>query len=153
MGYIDEKLTEGEQAVYRTKLHPAVLMFPILATGLAVAYLLPTRIGPYVIVLPIIWLALELASSGVSEFAVTNKRVLMKRGYLPKRIMDTPLEKVEKIEVTHSALGKKVGYGTVIVRGTDGSSSSFSAMKHPLEFRDKVQEQVDRKKKEAKPTK
>ena len=139
--------------MYRTRLNPAALMVPILITGLAVAYLLPTAIGPYVIALPVIWLALEFANSGVSEFAVTNKRVLMKRGYLPKRIVDTPLEKVEKIDVTHSALGKKIGYGTVIVRGTDGSSNSFSAMKHPLEFGEKAQGQIDRKKKQTTPVK
>ena len=77
----------------------------------------------------------------------------MKRGYLPKRILDTPLEKVEGIQVTQSALGKKIGYGTIVVRGTDGSSSSFSALNHPLEFRDKVQEQIDRKKKPGTPAK
>jgi hypothetical protein len=153
MAYIDEKLMEGEQVVYRTKLHPAVIMFPILITGLAVAYLLPTKIGPFVIALPAIWLALELANHGVSQFGVTNKRVLMKRGYLPKRILDTPLEKVEKIEVTYSALGEKIGYGTMVVRGTDGSSTSFSAINHPQVFKEKVQEQIDRKKKLGTPAK
>ena len=153
MAYIDEKLMEGEQVVYRTKLHPAVIIFPVLIVGFALVVLLPTVFGPYVALLPAAWLAVELASHGVSEFGVTNKRVLMKRGYLPKRILDTPLEKVEGIQATQSALGKKIGYGTMIVRGTDGSSSSFSALKHPLEFRDKVQEQIDRKKKEGKPAK
>ena len=153
MGYIDEKLMEGEQVEYRTKLHPAVIIFPVLIVGIALVVLLPTVFGPYVALLPAAWLAVELANHGVSQFGVTNKRVLMKRGYLPKRILDTPLEKVEGIQVTQSALGKKIGYGTMIVRGTDGSNSSFSALKHPLEFRDKVQEQIDRKKKPGTPAK
>jgi len=153
MAYIDEKLMEGEQVLYRTKLHPAVIMFPILIVGIAIVVLLPTAIGPYLALLPAAWLAVELANHGVSEFGVTNKRVLMKRGYLPRKIMDTPLEKVEGIQVTQSALGKKIGYGTIVVRGTDGSSSSFSTLKHPLEFREKVQEQIDRKKKPGTPAK
>ena len=104
MGYIDEKLMEGEQVVYRTKLHPAVIIFPVLIVGIALVVLLPTVFGPYVALLPAAWLAVELANHGVSQFGVTNKRVLMKRGYLPKRILDTPLEKVERIQVTQSAL-------------------------------------------------
>jgi uncharacterized membrane protein YdbT with pleckstrin-like domain len=144
MGYIDGNLVDGEQVVFRTKLHAAVLMFPILITGLAVAYLLPTRIGLFVIALPACWLAVELANHGISEFGVTNKRVLMKRGYLPRKIMESPLAQVEGIQVTQSALGKKIGYGTVVVRGTDGSSTSFSSLNLPVAFRERVQEQLGR---------
>ena len=53
---------------------------------------------------------------------------------------------MQGIEVTQTALGKKIGYGTVIVRGTDGSRTAFSALNHPVEFRERVEEQMGRAK-------
>ena len=153
MEYIDGNLVDGEQVVFRTKLHAAVLVFPILAIGIAIAFFLPTVLGPYLALLPACWLAVALANHGISEFGVTNKRVLMKRGYLPRKIMEASLEQVEGMQVRQSALGKKIGYGTVVMRGTDGSSISFSEIHHPLEFRDTVQEQIDRRKKQGTPAK
>jgi uncharacterized membrane protein YdbT with pleckstrin-like domain len=148
MGYIDANLMEGEKLVYRTKLHPAVLMFPMLCIAIALVVVPPALFGPYVAFIPAVWLAVALANHGVSELGITNKRLLLKRGYLPKRVLDSPLEKIEGIKVTQSALSKKIGYGTVIVRGKDGSSHSFSEINHPLEFARMVEEQMGGKKKQ-----
>lgn len=142
MGYIDGKLRDGEQVVFRTKLHAAVLMFPILALALAVALFGVGGIGLLVIVLAAGWLAVELANHGISEFAVTNKRVLMKRGYLPRKLVERPLAQVEEVQVTQSALGKKLGYGTVVVRGTDGSRTAFASLNQPVAFLERVQAQL-----------
>jgi uncharacterized membrane protein YdbT with pleckstrin-like domain len=88
------------------------------------------------------WLAVEMANHGVSEFGVTNKRVLMKRGYLPRKLVERPLEQVKEVQVTQSALGKKLGYGTVIVRGTDGSRTAFASLHQPVAFLERVQAQL-----------
>ena len=144
MGYIDGKLGDGEQVVFRTKLHAAVLVFPILALAVTVAVFGFGGIGLLVTLVVACWLAVELANHGISEFGVTNKRVLMKRGYLPRKIMDTPLEQVKAMQVTQSALGQKIGYGTVVVRGTDSSRTAFASLKYPGVFRERVQEQLGR---------
>lgn len=149
MGYIDGNLGDGEQVVFRTKLHAAVIVFPMVILALAVLYFGKYNIGFYgigwgVSLILAVWLAVELANHGVSEFGVTNQRLRMKQGYLPRRIMETPLEQVEGMQVTQSALGKKLGYGTVIVRRTDGSSTAFSSLNHPVAFRERVQEQLGR---------
>jgi len=142
MGYIDGKLGDGEQVVFRTKLHAAVLMFPILALAITVAVFGFGGIGLLVMLLAAGWLAVEMANHGVSEFGVTNKRVLMKRGYLPRKLVERPLEQVKEVQVTQSALGKKLGYGTVIVRGTDGSRTAFASLHQPVAFLERVQAQL-----------
>ena len=53
---------------------------------------------------------------------------------------------VQGMQITQSALGKQIGYGTVVVRGIDGSRTSFSSLNHPLEFREGVQDQMGRAK-------
>ena len=144
MGYIDGKLGDGEQVLFRTKLHAAVLVFPILALAITVAVFGFGGIGLLVTLVVACWLAVELANHGISEFGVTNKRLLMKRGYLPRKLMECPLEQVEGMQVTQSALAQKIGYGTVVVRGTDGSRTAFASLNYPGIFRERVQEQLGR---------
>ena len=147
MSYIDENLGDGEQVVFRTKRHAAVLVFPMVILAGAVLYFGKYNIGFYgigwsVSLILAVWLAVELANHGVSEFGVTNQRLRMKQGYLPRRVLDTPLEQIAGVEVTQSALGQKLGYGTVVVRGTDGSSTSFSSLNQPVAFLERVQAQL-----------
>jgi hypothetical protein len=144
MGYIDGHLGDGEQVVFRTKRHAAVIVFPILALAISVTVFGFGGVGFLVVLLAAAWLAVELANHGVSEFGVTNQRVLMKQGYLPRRIMERPLEQCEGMQVAQSPLGKKLGYGTIIVRGTDGSSHAFSTLNSPAAFQERVQEQLGR---------
>lgn len=147
MGYIDGKLMEGEQVAFRTKRHPAVLMFPIIAIALAVTLFGPRGFGLLLAVMAACWLAVGLAGHGSSEFGVTDKRLLMRLGgVLCRRTVDTPLKHVEGIEVTQSGLAGKIGYGTVTIRGTGGSRSAFPTIQYPLEFRDRAQEQMGRMK-------
>ena len=68
----------------------------------------------------------------------------MKQGYLPRRVLDTPLAQVAGVQVRQSALGQKLGYGTVVVRGTDGSSHAFSTLNYPVAFQERVQEELGR---------
>ena len=148
MGYIDEKLQEGEQVMYRTKRHPAGIMFPIFVIVIAFVFFGPSWLGLVLAVLGGLWLAAELAQRA-GEFGVTQKRVLMKGGLFRKATADTPLEQIAGIQVTQSFLGRKLGYGTATVRGKDGTTSSFSAVNHPWDFANKVQEQMDIKKKKG----
>ena len=149
MSYIDENLGSGEQVVFRTKRHAAVIVFPMVILALAVLYFGKFNLGFYgigwgVSLVLAVWLAVELANHGVSEFGVTTQRLRMKQGYLPRRVLDTSLAQVAGIQVTQSALGQKLGYGTVVVRGTDGRRTAFASLHHPVEFRDRVQEQMGR---------
>ncbi len=146
MGYIDEKLMEGEQVVYRTKLHAAVLMLPIFFIVIAFVFFGPRGFGLFLAVLAGLWLAAELASHGTSEFGVTDKRVLLKGGFIRRKTVDASLENVEGIQVTQSYLGRKLGYGTIVVRRNDGSSNSFSTINHALKLGERVREQIERKK-------
>jgi len=145
MSYIDGQLGSGEHVVFRTKRHPAVLMFPIIGIALAITVFGPSGFGLLLTVLAACWLAVGLAAHGASEFCVTNRRVLIRTGgVLSRRTVDTSLRDVADVDVTQSGLGGKIGYGTVTVRGTDGSTGIFPTLQHPLTFRDRVQEQQGR---------
>jgi len=61
-----------------------------------------------------------------TEVAVSNRRVLIKRGFFSRRSIEVLLPKVESIGVDEPLFGRMLGYGTVIVRGTVGTFEMFT---------------------------
>ncbi len=148
MAYIDEKLQEGEQVLYRTNRHPVGIILPIFFIVIVLVLLGTAGLGRLLALLGVLWFAAELAQR-TAEFGVTQKRVLMKGGFLKKTLLDTSLEQIAGIQVTQSFMGRKLGYGTVVVRGKDGGSNTFSIVNRPQDFANRVQEQMDNKKKKG----
>ena len=77
--------------------------------------------------------------SASSEFAITNKRVLIKVGLVRRHSLELLLQKVEGIGVDQSVMGRILGYGTITVSGVGGTKESFRMISDPLEFRRQVQ--------------
>ena len=77
-----------------------------------------------------------------SEFAVTNKRVLIKVGFIQRTSFELLLKQVESILVEQGIMGRVLGFGTIIVIGTGGSKEEFDYISDPLEFRKQVQSQI-----------
>jgi uncharacterized membrane protein YdbT with pleckstrin-like domain len=77
-----------------------------------------------------------------SEYAVTDRRVLIKVGLVQRRSMETLLSKIEAIEVDQTLAGRLIDFGTIIVTGTGGTREAFEYVADPLEFRRQVQSQI-----------
>jgi uncharacterized membrane protein YdbT with pleckstrin-like domain len=70
-----------------------------------------------------------------SVFAITNKRVLIKVGFVRRRSLEILLSKVESIGVVQSIRGRIFNYGSITVVGTGGTGEPFAGIANPLEFR------------------
>ncbi len=127
MGYVDRSLTPGEFVVGRTKLHPLIML-----PGIVLSF--------FVIGIPL--LIYEALNWWTTEFAVTNQRLIVKRGWVSRRTVEMQLRNVEHIGVDQGALGRLVGYGTVTVRGTGGTPEPFKSVWNPMAFRAAVQGQL-----------
>jgi uncharacterized membrane protein YdbT with pleckstrin-like domain len=79
-----------------------------------------------------------------TEMAVTNRRVVIKTGLTSRKTIEMLLNKVETIEVNETPAGRVLGYGTIVVIGTGGTSEPFHNMCHPLQFRSQVQQQIEK---------
>ena len=79
-----------------------------------------------------------------SEFAVTNKRVLIKTGWIRRHSLEILLSKIEGIRVEQDVLGRMWDYGTIVVSGTGGSKEPFHRIAEPMLFRRRVQDQISR---------
>jgi uncharacterized membrane protein YdbT with pleckstrin-like domain len=95
------------------------------------------------LIVAIVCIVRGILNRNATEMAVTNKRVVAKVGVAARRTVEMLLSRVESIGVEESVTGRILGYGTVIVRGTGGTPESFDKIAHPLEFRTKVQQQIE----------
>jgi uncharacterized membrane protein YdbT with pleckstrin-like domain len=149
MEYVDQNLISGETVHYRTGLHWVVLVVPIAVGAFFGLIALITILGAVGIGLSLLLVSGLIVASGFlrrssSEFAVTNRRVILKAGLIRRRSLELLLNKIESIGVDQGLLGRMFGYGTIVVRGTGGTAEPFTNVRHALEFRRQVQAQIDR---------
>lgn len=150
MSYLDDHLLTGERIIYRARLHWTIFLASIVVVllGIALAILLQVVQPTYS------YAGLGLAGVGLllaigpairyvtSEFAVTDKRVLGKVGFIERESDETLLSKIEAIAVDQGVLGRVFGFGTVTITGTGGTPEVFSKISEPLEFRRQIQSQI-----------
>jgi uncharacterized membrane protein YdbT with pleckstrin-like domain len=87
-------------------------------------------------------LTVGLVKRNSTEMGLTNKRVIVKTGFASRRTVELLLSRIESVVVEEPAMGRVLGYGTVIIRGTGGTPEVFEKIAHPLEFREQVQSQI-----------
>ena len=141
MGFVERNLLPNEQVTYRARLHwiiylvPAIVVMAAIAIALVgegIAAIITGGIGLLLILPP--WI-----KSSSSEFAITNKRVVIKVGLIRRHSLELLLQKVEGIGVDQGIIGRILGYGTITVSGVGGTKEAFQRISNPLEFRRQVQ--------------
>lgn len=161
MSFVERHLISGETVQYQTRLHWIVmfkhLVVALLLDAAAIGLLLfysHARNNPDSHASILLWVAVgALCLSGVvlaigairrsaTEMALTNKRVIVKTGLATRRTLELVLPRIESIVVEEPTLGRMLGYGTVIIRGTGGTPEVFEKIAHPLEFREQVQSEL-----------
>ena len=164
MSYVESNLVPGEQVIYETRLH-WIVMLPHLVVGILLLDLPAILLLIYVVsrdkierttlhtieagaaVLLIsgaVTMLVGMVRRNATEMAVTNRRVVIKTGLASRKTIEMLLNKVESIEVSETAVGRTLGYGTVVMIGTGGTSEPFHKVAHPLDFRSQVQQQIEK---------
>ena len=74
----------------------------------------------------------------ITEIAVTDKRVIYKRGFINRHTVETNMDKVATVDVDQSILGRLLNYGTVTVKGTGLTFEPLRNVKSPIELRNSI---------------
>jgi uncharacterized membrane protein YdbT with pleckstrin-like domain len=146
MSYVESTLVPGERIMYRAHLHwttflGGAVLFVIL-TSVAILFVAREEspsAGFIIFIVGAVPLVAAYVRYRASEFAVTDKRVLIKTGLVRRHTLETLLNKVENISVEQGLLGRLLNYGTIQVTGTGSTKETFSNISDPLEFRKQVQ--------------
>lgn len=163
MSYIHDNLMAEEEIIIVTKPHWiifvrslcwALVTLAVFVAGYGFGILdvrLFAKFPPLYVILGLVTLAaafisaLSTALKYVStEFAITNKRVVVKQGLIRRSTLELLLMRIESISIYQSLFGRLLDYGSLLISGTGGSRDPILGLPQPNKLRNLVQEQIER---------
>jgi membrane protein YdbS with pleckstrin-like domain len=141
MEYIDNTLGADEKIAYRCRLHWAVFLGPMLVMVIGGLSIPSKGLAAFIILLiGVTWAIWSAVAVQMSEFGITEKRLLMKVGFPWKKLYEIPLVKVQDINVYQPTLGRILNFGKIMITVTGGRRHSFRMVSGPLQFAEKIHE-------------
>ena len=149
MSYVKSVLQPNEQIVMMGRLHWIVYYRAIWYLIVGIILLLLAHKywdeEPVIILTAVVFGALALMSAihawfirWITEIAITDKRVIYKRGFINRHTVETNMDKVATVDVDQSVLGRLLNYGTVTVKGTGLSFEPLRRIESPIELRNAI---------------
>ena len=141
MSYAKQNLLPEEKIIHFTKPH--YIVFISMLFWLAVALWAITSsyaYGKLLFFAGIIFSIHALITYYCSEYVITNKRIIMKTGFIRRSATEIFLERLEGINVRQSIMGRILNYGTITVGGIGGTKNPFNYIPKPMKFRNMVLE-------------
>jgi uncharacterized membrane protein YdbT with pleckstrin-like domain len=146
MSYVRSVLQPGEKLIAMGRLswivyHRAILL---LIVGIIVIVLerIYSRDTTVFLVTAAVFGALTILSAlqgwfqrWITEIAITDRRVIYKRGFINRHTIEMNMDKVASVDVDQSVLGRLLNYGTVTVQGTGMSFEPLRRIEAPLALR------------------
>jgi len=117
--YVNSHMIKDESVVFETKYHWVIFLTLKSLFTLTIAPFLQRRL---------------------SEFVVTNRRIIIKTGFIARSTLEMNLSKIESVNVEQSVAGRIFNYGSITIIGTGGTRETFHNISRPLDFRKAFQE-------------
>jgi uncharacterized membrane protein YdbT with pleckstrin-like domain len=144
--YIQQTLLTREKLLYWVRPHWVIFGLPLIL--ILLAWIFPS-FPPYIRTVSRLILLFGLFKAiqatilyYTSEYGVTNRRVLIKVGWIRRVSLEIYLNRVESVQISQSILGRFLNYGSIRVVGMGGSSDLFPYVPDPIRFRKEVQEAI-----------
>jgi uncharacterized membrane protein YdbT with pleckstrin-like domain len=148
MSYVERVLQPGEQVRYVSSIH-WIVYWPGVAVALlagAAYWFGETRLLPKVwlyaayalALVAVVLLIREWYQWWITEVAVTNRRVIYKRGLIRLHTNEMNMDKVESVQVGQSFLGRIFDFGTVKILGTGEGFEALQTIAGPIKLRNSI---------------
>jgi uncharacterized membrane protein YdbT with pleckstrin-like domain len=149
MSYVDSILEPGEIVRYRTSLSwtsylPSIALTIVAAAALIAGADHPRSAAPFLFVAIVMLLAAAVSfvpawfRRWTTEIAVTDRRVVLKRGLIRRHTVEMNMQKVESVDVDQSLTGRLFNYGNVTIRGTGSTFEILRRIDAPLKLRSTI---------------
>ena len=146
--YVDRVLQPGEQIQYVGRLTwvvylPGLIFLIVGLVGLIISAsgqtnLIASAIMGVVFLLGLFSTFQAWFKRWTTEIAVTNRRIIYKRGFVRRHTIEMNMDKVESVDVDQSIWGRVFNYGTITVHGTGRGIEPLYKIDSPIELRNFV---------------
>lgn len=134
--YVEDALVKDERIVHLGHISLWAL-WHLIALGIV---LLPAY-G-----LGLIFLVMAYVKYRTTELAITNKRVIVKTGFIRRSTIEININKVESLQVDQGVLGRMFNFGTLIISGAGTPQAPVAGISGPMAFRKAFIEAQDQSK-------
>ena len=149
MPYVDRVLQEGESVRHIARISwvtylPGLFLWVVagvlagLLPSAPALHFLVLTVAAIVFIIGTILLARAWFHRVTTEIAVTDRRIIYKRGFVRRYTVEMHMDKVESVDVDQSILGRLLDYGDVIIHGTGMGIEPLPNIDHPLELRNHI---------------
>jgi uncharacterized membrane protein YdbT with pleckstrin-like domain len=148
MTYLQRVLQPGEQVRHISSIH-WIVYWPGVGVALlaVVAYCFSEtrfltgiwRYTAYALALvAVVLLIQQWFRWWVTEIAVTDRRVIYKKGLVRRQTNEMNMDKVESVQIDQSILGRMLDYGDVTILGTGEGFETLRTISSPIELRNSI---------------
>jgi uncharacterized membrane protein YdbT with pleckstrin-like domain len=148
VSYINRVLQPGEKVRCVSSVHwilywpsVAVLIAAIVVLWIGEGRLLPKAwqySGYALLIVALILFVTELYQWLITEIAVTNRRVIYKKGIIRLHTNEMNMDKVESVQVSQSILGRMFDFGNVRILGTGEGFETLRTVARPIALRNSI---------------
>lgn len=94
------------------------------------------------IMVGLVWFPRDLINYFTSKLEITNRRIKGKTGLIKTNELDSPLNKINSVQVKQGLCGKIFNYGTIIIT-TSSSVFEFDYVNKPNQFKTILNNQIE----------
>jgi hypothetical protein len=162
MAYVKKALAENEQLLFRGRFnwtYDAATLFwlliglaPTILRALEAAGIAPEAGRPFgpafnsftvsAGILGGVIALVRYVEKWTTVVAVTTLRLILKSGIIARLSAELSLDKIERIVVHQTLLGRALGYGHITVFGTGGSEIEFPDLADPIGLRRQIEHAI-----------
>ena len=134
MRYYKQALLPNEEVLAVAEMTKAVLIWPIVFTVITFGIFVP---------LTAIWFIIALIQRNTSDFAVTDRRLIVKYGLIRRTSIEQRLNKIDSIIIRQGFWGRLFNYGYVVATGSGLMGSKFGPLGDPMAFKMAIEKAID----------
>ncbi len=120
-----------EETIKKAKLSVAALFYKLFIDLFACC-----------ILIGFIWFPRDLINYFTTKLEITNRRIKGKIGLINTNELDSPLNKINSVQIKQGLFGKLFNYGTIIIT-TSSTTFEFSYITKPNEFKSILNNQIE----------
>ena len=146
MSYIKNNLNTGEKLKYhsRISIKPIIINYIFLILFAFVLFYFVNDndlfTGVFAAIVAFIgYLPFALVAYFGSEFGVSGKRVISKKGIISRNASEMNLSSIESVNVSQSIVGRILNYGSLIISGRGTTAVDFNGIDDPIKIRKLIQ--------------
>jgi uncharacterized membrane protein YdbT with pleckstrin-like domain len=143
MSYVQKVLQPGETVRYEAAIHwitylhgivwilAAVIVWIVAPSTWHGGFVIHT-INIVLVAVGVFFVARAWFNWWITEIAVTDRRVIYKRGFISRTTAEMHMDKIESVKIDQSILGRMLDYGKVTVLGTGTGTESLGQIDEPI---------------------